>query len=162
MKRTIYILLAMLLGAALPSCINREESTPWKDLSEQDQERYFVNTFGYNMMATYYLWCDEVKEGLRKWGAKADPVETVRNLRYKEDGKEVDRWSMMTDDYQSFYDMLQGNSKTMGIELSMYYADETKQDFDEILLEHGSNGVIWLHFAVRPQGNRRRINFLKA
>ena len=42
------------------------------------------------------------------------------------------------------------------------YADETKQDFDEILLEHGSNGVIWLHFAVRAQENRRKINFLKA
>ena len=44
------------------------------------------------------------------------------------------------------------------------YADETKQDFDEILLEHGANGVIWLHFAVRPpnQQNRRKINFLKA
>ena len=43
------------------------------------------------------------------------------------------------------------------------YADETKQDFDEILLEHGANGVIWLHFAVRPPGqqNRRKINFLK-
>jgi hypothetical protein len=40
------------------------------------------------------------------------------------------------------------------------YADEKKQDFDEILLEHGANGVIWLHFAVRPQGNRRKINFL--
>ena len=40
------------------------------------------------------------------------------------------------------------------------YADETKQDFAEILLEHGANGVIWLHFAVRPQGNRRKINFL--
>jgi hypothetical protein len=40
------------------------------------------------------------------------------------------------------------------------YADETKQDFDEILLEHGANGVIWLHFAVRPQGNRRKINIL--
>ena len=40
------------------------------------------------------------------------------------------------------------------------YADETKQDFDEILLEHGANGVIWLHFAVRAQGNRRKIGFL--
>ena len=40
------------------------------------------------------------------------------------------------------------------------YADETKQEFDELLLEHGSNGVIWLHFAVRPQGNRRKIGFL--
>ena len=42
------------------------------------------------------------------------------------------------------------------------YADETRQDFDEILLEHGANGVIWLHFAVRAQGNRRKISFLKA
>ena len=39
-------------------------------------------------------------------------------------------------------------------------ADGTKQEFDELLLEqHGS--VCWLHFAVRPQGNRRRIEFLK-
>ena len=43
------------------------------------------------------------------------------------------------------------------------YADETKQDFDELLLEHGANGVIWLHFAVRAptEPNRRKINFLK-
>ena len=42
-------------------------------------------------------------------------------------------------------------------------ADDTDQDFDELLLEHGSNGVIWLHFAVRPPGqhNRRKINFLR-
>ena len=40
-------------------------------------------------------------------------------------------------------------------------ADGTKQDFDELLLEqHGS--VCWLHFAVRPKDNRRRIEFMKA
>ena len=39
-------------------------------------------------------------------------------------------------------------------------ADGTKQDYDELLLEqHGT--VCWLHFAVRPQGNRRKIEFLK-
>ena len=39
-------------------------------------------------------------------------------------------------------------------------ADGTKQDFDELLLEqHGS--VCWLHFAVRPKDNRRKIDFLK-
>ena len=39
-------------------------------------------------------------------------------------------------------------------------ADETKRDFDELLLEqHGS--VCWLHFAVRPKDNRRKIAFLK-
>ena len=39
-------------------------------------------------------------------------------------------------------------------------ADGTKQDYDELLLEqHGS--VCWLHFAVRPQGNRRKIEIIK-
>ena len=39
-------------------------------------------------------------------------------------------------------------------------ADESKRDFDELLLEqHGS--VCWLHFAVRPKDNRRKIAFLK-
>ena len=38
-------------------------------------------------------------------------------------------------------------------------ADGTKQDYDELLLEqHGS--VCWLHFAVRPKDNRRKIAFL--
>ena len=38
-------------------------------------------------------------------------------------------------------------------------ADGTKQDYDELLLEqHGS--VCWLHFAVRPKDNRRKIGFL--
>ncbi len=34
-------------------------------------------------------------------------------------------------------------------------------DFDELLLEQHGN-VCWLHFAVRPKDNRRRIGFLKA
>ena len=39
-------------------------------------------------------------------------------------------------------------------------ADGTKQEFDELLLEqHGS--VCWLHFAVRPKDNRRRIGFIR-
>ena len=40
-------------------------------------------------------------------------------------------------------------------------ADGTKQDYDELLLEqHGS--TCWLHFAVKPKDNHRRIAFLKA
>ena len=39
-------------------------------------------------------------------------------------------------------------------------ADGSKQEFDELLLEQHGN-VCWLHFAVKPKDNRRRINFLK-
>ena len=44
----------------------------------------------------------------------------------------------------------------------MDYADDSNLDFDEILIEKNSKGSIWLHFAVRPKDNRRRIAFLKA
>ncbi len=42
------------------------------------------------------------------------------------------------------------------------YADESKQDFDELLIERNSHGAIWLHFAVRPSGNRHKVAFINA
>ena len=37
-------------------------------------------------------------------------------------------------------------------------ADDSKEDFDELIIEvRGS--TVWVHFAVRPKGNRRRIVF---
>ena len=52
------------------------------------------------------------------------------------------------------------------------YADESKQEFDELLIERrsasplGSSknryGAIWLHFAVRPRDNRHKVAFLNA
>ena len=42
----------------------------------------------------------------------------------------------------------------------MDYADETKQDYDEIIIEKNCRGAIWLHFAVRPKDNRRKAMFL--
>ena len=44
----------------------------------------------------------------------------------------------------------------------MDYADESHQDFDEILIEKNRYGAIWLHFAVRAKGNRRKVNFIQA
>jgi len=40
------------------------------------------------------------------------------------------------------------------------YADETHQEFDELLLERNRHGALWLHFAVRPTQNRRKTDFL--
>ena len=40
------------------------------------------------------------------------------------------------------------------------YANESHQDFDELLLERNKHGAIWLHFAVKPKDNRRHILFL--
>ena len=40
------------------------------------------------------------------------------------------------------------------------YANETKQDYDELLIERNKSGSYWLHFAVRPKDNRRKTMFL--
>ena len=52
------------------------------------------------------------------------------------------------------------------------YADESKQEFDELLIEKRSAsplgstknryGAILVHFAVRPKENRRKVAFLRA
>ena len=56
--------------------------------------------------------------------------------------------------------------RVSGMEQALRYAvilldiaDSEKKDFDEIILER-SKSVIWLHFAVRPEGNRRKIVLL--
>ena len=43
----------------------------------------------------------------------------------------------------------------------MDYADETRQDYDELLIERNRSGHYWVHFAVRPMDNRRKTMFLK-
>jgi hypothetical protein len=42
------------------------------------------------------------------------------------------------------------------------YAKESKQEFDELLIEKNRYGAIWLHFAVRPKDNRRKVAFINA
>ena len=37
-------------------------------------------------------------------------------------------------------------------------ADQAQEDFDELIIEVRST-TIWIHFAVRPKGNRRKILF---
>ncbi len=60
--------------------------------------------------------------------------------------------------------------RVAGMEQALRYSvilldisDESKEDFDELLLERSPRGTYWLHFAVRPpsQENRRKIRFIQ-
>ena len=42
------------------------------------------------------------------------------------------------------------------------YARETQQDYDELFIEKNKYGRYWVHFAVRPKDNRRKIGFINA
>ena len=53
-----------------------------------------------------------------------------------------------------------------GIEQAIRYAcilldisDESQEEFDELLIEQKKNSL-WVHFAVRPEGNRRKVMFI--
>jgi len=55
-----------------------------------------------------------------------------------------------------------------GFEQAIRYAailldisDGTKRDYDELFIEKNSSGRYWIHFAVRPKDNRRKMNFIK-
>ena len=41
-------------------------------------------------------------------------------------------------------------------------ADGTKRDFDELFIERNKQGRYWIHFAVRPKDNRRKISFIQS
>ena len=54
-----------------------------------------------------------------------------------------------------------------GIEQAIRYAfilldisAESGEAFDELLIEQSAKSI-WVHFAVRPEGNRRKVEFLK-
>ena len=57
--------------------------------------------------------------------------------------------------------------RVQGIEQLLRYAvilldisDESQEPFDELLIERNARGSYWLHFAVRPEGNRRKIRLI--
>ena len=57
--------------------------------------------------------------------------------------------------------------RVSGIEQLVRYAtilldisDESQEDFDELLLERNAKGAYWLHFAVRANGNRRKVRLI--
>ena len=58
--------------------------------------------------------------------------------------------------------------KVAGIEQLIRYAtilldisDESQEDFDELLIERSPKGSYWLHFAVRPSNNRRKVRLIQ-
>ena len=59
--------------------------------------------------------------------------------------------------------------RCLGIEQAIRYAailldiaDGTKRPYDELLIERSPKGTYWIHFAVRPSGNRGKVAFMRA
>ncbi len=106
--------LAVALG--LSGCVetnadNRDDA-PTPEIAKADR-------FAIDVLETYYLWNEEIERDLRRLDPDTCrmPMEVVEDIRYREGGKEVDRWTILTDDLESFTNSVQGLGLTYGYDL---------------------------------------------
>ena len=117
MKKILILFLAIFtLGAA--SCTKPGPT-------EEEQTRLYANTFARETIKGYYLWNKEIENDLISWKDTEEPIAKVEQVRYKDaSGKEVDRWTMLTDDFASFYGSVAGTGTTYGFDFQLYYYDK--------------------------------------
>ena len=120
---------ALVMLVFLPGC---RKYDPVNERDRIDQEtrtqRKYVNTFAWNVMNSYYLWRDEIQTQLDQWETWEDPIQKVADIRYKDaSGKDIDRWTMVTDDYSSFQGDVSGHTRTLGMDFVLYYYDQSQK-----------------------------------
>lgn len=123
------IIRAALLAAVLAGFAACGHNDPEKPslTKEEKERRSAINTFAYNVMNTYYLWNEEISDGLSKWKMDDDPVEKVGSIRYKDDkGNDIDKWSAVTDDIEAVKSRTGGVKTTYGFDFKVYYTDNTR------------------------------------
>ena len=106
----------------------QQEEEETQEQAEQRRTYLYVNTFARNIMNLYYLWNAEIKSDLDAWQDTDEPISKVANIRYHTGtGKsrvDVDKWTALYDDFNSFYGSVTGNQKTYGFDFTIYGYDE--------------------------------------
>lgn len=89
-------------------------------------EQYHANIFAGLSLETFYYWNKEIANDLNKLNPETntDPITTVNEIRYHEGDTEVDRWSMLTDDSESFNNSMEGVYTTYGYQPITYLLDK--------------------------------------
>ena len=102
MKKFLYLAVACL---CLVSC--------YKGPRRAERIRfYYINVFVSNMLNSYYLWSQEVKEKASAWSTKEyQPVEKLKEVRYVDD-----KWSTLYSDAEAFMSAINGDGRTFGFE----------------------------------------------
>lgn len=90
-------------------------------------EQYHANIFAGTSLETFYYWNKEISNDLLRLNPETntDPISTVNEIRYHEGDTEIDRWTMLTDDFESFNSSLEGVYTTYGYQPITYLLDES-------------------------------------
>ena len=130
-KKLFSMMLSLLLGGSIfTGCSDEnsgEEPGGGSETQEVTEEIYYANMFGKDVMSTFYYWCEEIGTDLKAWNIETntDPIGTVDRIRYHEGEKYIDKWTMLTDDMDSFTSSVEGVSTTFGWNLSVYLLSQT-------------------------------------
>ena len=93
---------------------------------ETKLQRKYVNTFAWNVMDEYYLWRDEIAPAMERWQNWEEPIRKVADVRYKDAaGRDIDRWTLLTDDFASLIGGVSGHTRTFGMDFQLYYYDSS-------------------------------------
>ena len=106
MKMKNRFLTVLLTGLCFAGC---EKQLTVVEQTEQQKTWFYVNTFAFNGLNTYYLWKEEVAAELKNWKTTDDPFAKVQAVRYKDD-----HWTFLSDDFNSLYGATTGHRKTYG------------------------------------------------
>lgn len=122
--------LLLFIGSCLwVSCTDEEQSNdnPQETISN---ETYYANMLGKDIMSELYYWNQEIASDLMQWNITTteDPIGTVDRIRYHEGDKYIDKWTMMTNDMDSFTSSVGGVSTTFGWNLTVYLISENSNE----------------------------------
>ena len=136
LKKYAWTMFALMLPLGFVACSDSDE--PLKPVTPPQQEepnepeeekvvayqdeKAYVNFFAYNLMKDVYLWSQDITAAFKSWTILGDPVENVKNARYKENGKDVDKWTTLLASYEESVGSTDGVATgTYGLGIKLYY-----------------------------------------
>ncbi len=125
MKKLLFPLTLAVISIA--SCHKPTDNPVIPEPEPEVKNNYlYVNAFAYSTMKTYYLWEAEIAQAFASWNDDDEPKSKVKEARYKDsEGKDIDKWTTLTDDYSSFVASVSGMTTTYGLDYTLYYTDQT-------------------------------------
>ena len=122
-KYEVKLFITILLVSFLTGC---SDDTPnEQEVKDEYAAWKYVNAFAHGAMSKYYLWKDEIAKDLDAWDWEwSEPKAKVLKIRYKENGKDVDRWTRLFDNYS---EETANIVTTYGFEYALYQAGSSKQ-----------------------------------
>lgn len=118
MKRISFLLGALaLLAAAFTACDPDRGAQPAVPSVPQNLQQ--ATRFASDLLQTYYLWSAQIQKDLPRLDPDTctTPAAVVQEIRYHRNGREVDHWTELSDDIDSFRNYVQGLGMTYGYEL---------------------------------------------